>query len=799
MRTRSSSNLPVVSPPNPSTSNPKPRNRIRSKQPFILEESPIDTMADHRTMAELLRAPTEGYAEAIVRLNADGNTFPELRDNIQGYDAAAAVNYNQGNSVYRPSEQSYQAPTQQNQRIPLNELEKVKRMNLVNIKAMQTQINNVKNKSRNDMKNSIQASMSNQTNELKNMTASFFQMNTASTSRLGSLPRNTIANPKVKLKAITTQSGIVLDGPFVPTPPPFINPEVDERVEDTLTDQDLAEYTIKDPLHPNIPYPLRMLKQKQQEKDEVQIHKFWQMFKQLHINITLADALILMPKYLKMLKALLSNKEKLQELANTPLNENCSAVILKKLPEKLGDPEKFLILFDFNELKCKALADLGSSINLMPLSVWKKLGLPELISTRMTLELANRAICTPAGIARDVFVSVGKYTFPADFVIVDYESDPRALLILGRPLLRIARALIDVHGEKMILLDGDERLNLNMRHDTSSYSNQPQKESINLINVFNNSSEDFLENLFSTNQPSGNPTFHSRHELTSPKVKDDIFDPEGGNVLPEKLLDLYSTKNLHPPLHVNSLSGSTTYSSSPNKLLKEFADELFLITFPLEYDDDLTFNIESDLKEIEYLLHHDPIKDIDSSLKDSIYQSNLVDSMPEMFIEEHALDYSSPPIFDEYDDDFFKVEVGALPSTNNEDKVFNPGILIQENLFEIITHVVQDKKLALSNASLMIEDFDPPLYELPFCKEVPKSNMLLLFSSKNKEKVFKPGIHTFEKVHSSLTSELSQQGYKVFKINQILKSLMKNFLFSRGKDTHILAVPCLHFYPLDKL
>nr|GFB28114.1 reverse transcriptase domain-containing protein [Tanacetum cinerariifolium] len=122
---------------------------------------------------------------------------------------------------------------------------------------------------------------------------------------------------------------------------------------------------------------------------------------------------------------LLSNKEKLLELANTPLSENCSAVILKKLPEKHGDLGKFLIPCGFNELKCKALADLGASINLMPLFVWKKLGLPEFISTRMTLELANRAICTPAGIARDVFVPVGKFTFPTDFVIVDYKSDPR--------------------------------------------------------------------------------------------------------------------------------------------------------------------------------------------------------------------------------------------------------------------------------------------------------------------------------------------------------------------------------------
>nr|GEW12590.1 hypothetical protein [Tanacetum cinerariifolium] len=687
MHTRSSSNLPVVSPPNPSTSNPKCFNHIRSRQPCILEEFPVDTMSDQLTMAELLRAPNEGYAEAIAvppilaeqfelkhslinmmtsdqffRLEKDnphdhirwfnkitstikykdedlvskfinelfppsritnlrneisnfqqwfdesfhkawdrykdllracphhgftklhqldtfynalnpadqdslnsaaggnllerrtqdvltinenkskvcnsrnksvvsqvkscnansnssseraklthvvnqqtsdvttamtailkqfqatpppasvkavkeicvtcggahpyyqylaagGNTFPELRDNTQRYVAAAAINYNQV--------------------VPLNELAKVKRMNEANMKAMQTQINNVKNEFRNEMKNSIQASLSNQTNELKNMMASFFQMNTTSTLRLRSLYSNTVANPKGKLKAITTRSAIVLDGPSVPIPPPFINPEEDERVEETIMNQDLAEYTIK------VPPPL------------------------LHVNITLADDLILMPKYHKMLKSLLSNKEKLQELANTPLNENCLAVILKKLPKKLRDRRKFLIPCGVSELKCKALADLG--------------------------------------IARDVFI-------PED-------------LSYG------ARNLIDVYGEEMILRDGDERLTLNMGHDTSSYSNQPQKESINLIN--------------------------------------------------------------------------------------EFADELALITFPPEYDDDLQFDIESDLKEIEYMLHHDPI---DSSLKDSIDQSNLadlndnlVDSMPEMFTNEHALDYSSPSLFDEYDDDLSKL------------------------------------------------------------------------------------------------------------------------------------------------
>nr|GEY27944.1 hypothetical protein [Tanacetum cinerariifolium] len=385
-------------------------------------------------------------------------------------------------------------------------------------------------------------------------------MNTASTSGSGPLPSNTIANPKGELKAITTRSGLVLDGPSVPMPHPFINQEEDERVEETLTDPDLAEYTIpplfvqkdkppsqinymvhqRDPRHPNILYPLRMYQEKQQEKDEIQIHKFWQMFKQLHINITLADALILIPKYKKMLKALLSNKEKLLKLANTPLNENCSAVILKKLPEKLGDPGKFLIPCSFSELKCKALAD-----------------------------LANRAICTPAGIARDVFVSVGKFTFPADFFIVDYESDSRVPLILGRPFLWIARALIDVYREEMI----------------------------------------FRDDLFATNHLSGNPIFSSHTDLTSPEV----IDP---------------------------LSGNTT-SSSPDH---EFADELALITFP-SGNDDLPFDIEFDLKEIEHLLNHDPTKEMDSIFEDSV------------------------------DEEVLGFETLLLFSFENEEKVFKPGIL----------------------------------------------------------------------------------------------------------------------------
>nr|GFA85463.1 reverse transcriptase domain-containing protein [Tanacetum cinerariifolium] len=202
-------------------------------------------------------------------------------------------------------------------------------------------------------------------------------------------------------------------------------------------------------------------------------------------------------------------------------------------------PGKFPIPCGFSELKCKALADLGAIINLMPLSVWKKLGLPDLIPTQMTLELVNRAICTPDGIARDVFVPVGKFTFPADFVVVDYESDPRVPLILGRPFLRTARALIDVQGKEMILRDGDERLTLNMKHDTASYSNHPYRESVNLINIFNLSSEDCLKDLVSHKQ-SGNPTFSLHKEIASPDVIPKFHDSKGCTFLSEELPDIDS-------------------------------------------------------------------------------------------------------------------------------------------------------------------------------------------------------------------------------------------------------------------
>ncbi|GJU34398.1 reverse transcriptase domain-containing protein [Tanacetum coccineum] len=172
-------------------------------------------------------------------------------------------------------------------------------------------------------------------------------------------------------------------------------------------------------------------------------------------------------------------------ITKTPLNENCSAVVLKKLPEKLGDPGRFLIPCDFSEFDSYlALADLGASINLMPLSIWKKLQLPGLTETKMVLELADRTISKPTGVAENVFVKVGKFYFPADFVVLDFIADPRVPLILGRPFLRTAHALIDVYEGEITLRNDDQSLTLKCGDAPSiSYNNLESLKKVDLIDA----------------------------------------------------------------------------------------------------------------------------------------------------------------------------------------------------------------------------------------------------------------------------------------------------------------------------
>ncbi|GJT32553.1 reverse transcriptase domain-containing protein [Tanacetum coccineum] len=302
---------------------------------------------------------------------------------------------------------------------------------------------------------------------------------------------------------------------------------------------------------PSIPYPSRANKQKLREKDDKLASKFVEIFRELHFELSFADALLHMPKFASMFKSLLNNKEKLFDLAKTPVNENCSAVILKKLPEKLGDPGKFLIPCDFPELvECLALADLGASINLMPLSIWKKLSLPELTPTQMILELADRSTTSPSGIAEDVFVKVGKFHFLADFVVVDYVVDPRVPLILGRPFLRTARALIDVYGEELTLRVDDEAITFKVGQ-TSRYSYN-DVVSINRIDVIDVACEEYAqeEGDFILEEIEACLT----NDSIPPGIDDDDFDPEGDLLLLEKLLNDDPSSPLPPKeLHVEEL------------------------------------------------------------------------------------------------------------------------------------------------------------------------------------------------------------------------------------------------------
>nr|GFA45968.1 reverse transcriptase domain-containing protein [Tanacetum cinerariifolium] len=177
---------------------------------------------------------------------------------------------------------------------------------------------------------------------------------------------------------------------------------------------------------PNIPYPSRHNDQKLYEQATNQMEKFFKIFQDLHFDISFVVALLLMPKFASTIKSLLTNKDKMFELAKIPLNEDRSAMLLKKLPENLGDPSKFFIPCDFPGINvCHALANLDASINLMPLFIWKKLSLSELTPTRMTLELLDRSITHPKGVTEDVFIKVGKFHFLIDFVVMDFESDPR--------------------------------------------------------------------------------------------------------------------------------------------------------------------------------------------------------------------------------------------------------------------------------------------------------------------------------------------------------------------------------------
>ncbi|GKB33411.1 reverse transcriptase domain-containing protein, partial [Tanacetum coccineum] len=606
-------------------------------EPFDLEEPidnpapPVVTMADNRTMAQLLEAPTEGYEDAIVvpeitadnfelkhglltlvqnkqffghdkedphahiryfnkitstmkfpnvptalttdvaklkdmmktlildkqksqapatvkaveekcvtcggahsygnRPATDGNVY---RDHIQEYvSQAAAANFNQGNTSYRapianqirppgfPPVQQNQGNNQncynQNQGNnynqgpihypPVNQGQiyrpQVNQLPAYQAPAYQALTPQTQGVSKTDFESYVKANvavMQNMQSQMSNITdllTKIANSNAASTSGSGSLPSNTIANPKGELKAITTRSGASYDGPQVP-PPTSSLPKVVENEPKVTKDM--------------VP-PTNNGSTKDVQPSVVQV--------QPHVP-------------------------------------NSEPVVAPPWPVH------------------------GAAINLMPLSVWKKLSLPELTHTCMTLKLADYSITQPIGIIEDVYLKVRKFKFPANFVVVDFDADPRVPLILGRSFLKTGCALIDVYEGELTLRVGKEAVTFNL-DQTLRYSSNYDDMTANRIDVIEMACEEYSQEVldFSDVIASGNPTpyydlivstssptltpFEDSDFLleevdaflaleddpTSPEVDDSYYNPEGDILLLKSFLN--DDPSLPPPTQGNYL------------------------------------------------------------------------------------------------------------------------------------------------------------------------------------------------------------------------------------------------------
>nr|GEV62639.1 DNA-directed DNA polymerase [Tanacetum cinerariifolium] len=443
--------------------------------------------------------------------------------------------------------------------------------NLVKIvnKNMQNQINVLRgefNKQEENLRRNLN-------NDMRSILGSFFQ-NQALTS--GTLLSNIVPNLKGEMKAVTTRSGLAYDGPSIPTNSSL--EKVVERDTEETTDKEhsncqgstthiqpsivpIPELDVsKTQTKPNIPYPSRLNDQKLREKATNQMEKFFQIFHDFHFNISFAIALLLMPKFASTIKSLLTNKDKLFELAKVLLNKNSSVMLLKKLPEILEIPAK-------------------------------------LTPTRMTLELANRSITRPKGVAEDVFVKVGKFHFPTDFVVVDFEADPRVPLILGRSFLRTGCALIDVHGEEITLRVNDEFYN--------SKSSNPTLVSNPSLSKSDFCKKPIVKSSSPTLTPFGESDFFFKEiddflngESIPMGIEHSFYDPEGDILYLEKFLN-------EDPFQLPPMDLKQAEETKAKSLIEE-PPELELKELPshLEYaflkeSDKLPIIIAKDLKDVE--------------------------------------------------------------------------------------------------------------------------------------------------------------------------------------------------------
>ncbi|XP_022874283.1 uncharacterized protein LOC111393120 [Olea europaea var. sylvestris] len=291
-----------------------------------------------------------------------------------------------------------------------------------------------------------------------------------------------MVNPKEQVQAITTRSGLQLPEIHVKRPDRKDKEVMGKKIgtkaesEQPTNEEDKMKETptvrAPNPVKDYVP-PISFSQTLQRKKLDKQFAKFVKIFKKLHINISFADEIAQMPSYAKFLKEILSNKRKMEEHETVCLNEKCSAILLKKLPHKLKDPGSFTIPCTIGSNYFEhSLCDLGASVNLMPLSVYRSLGLGKTKPTTISLQLADKSIKRPKEIIEDVLVKVDKFIFSTDFIILDMGKDLNILLILGRLFLATGRVLIDVYDGKMIFWMDNEQVIFNvfkaMKHPLTS-------------------------------------------------------------------------------------------------------------------------------------------------------------------------------------------------------------------------------------------------------------------------------------------------------------------------------------------
>ncbi|GJV70695.1 reverse transcriptase domain-containing protein [Tanacetum coccineum] len=447
-----------------------------------------------------------------------------------------------------------------------------------------------------------------------------------------------------------------------------------------------------------------------------------------------------MQKNLPTVKSLLMNKEKLLELAKIALNENCSSMLLKKLPEKLRDLDKFLIPCNFPRMDvCHALADLGASINLMPLSIWKKLSLPDLTPTRMTLELADRSITYPKGLAKDIFVKVGNFHFPTDFVVVDFEANPRVPLILGRSFLRTSRALIDVYEGKLVLRDENEQIIFHV-DGTSKHPQNHVNESIKMVNdTCKDSFKRFTDEPALVCLP---PSEDVNDKKKKQEVKN-LAEPTAKRQTRGDNDEIDAFLAIEVPMYIEEAHESQhdTFSPKSDPLHHEFTGEL--ITIPprnvREHEDYinrmslLCGNSSSrSPKSSHTIIESLPssinlVKDSDSNREEIVIFSGPDDSIPSVIesdfdSEEDIIEnlLNNDPI-SEYERLTFDMEPDVLVINNvNEDECFNPGGEINVEVDDSFTFVTRTFLLYLT-----YPEVSP-----------------LLSSTKSDDTIFDPGIST---------------------------------------------------------